>query len=399
MRWPPGEHWRASAGRRGWLDTPGGRRFHRKLGTGNKSGSALRSGRLFGEGPARPGQQALGTAAPAVRGRHGKAHQVRHARTSGQGPGQRHRCPQRRRDRPRRDAAAARSLYLSGDDLDLGGQPGWHQPPGPHPRAHHVELTIGLAVDSQLYLLGQQRNFNAVFAGPTWMAATPSDPRPPVVPRARRQRVGGQRQPPLLDQFQFRRSPSSAGQPGRRQPPSDRHRPGRPLRDRGQRQPPLLDQRAATGPSGGPTWWAGNAQPIVHGEGQNSLFAVAVNGTHLYWTNRSQGTVMRASLDGTNPVQRRPRPGPTAGDRGQRQLRVLVHPREPGLRDLPGQPGGRLQPADLHRQHLGRRSCLAFTPPRLGFTPSPYDFGEVRTREAATQSFTLANSGGLASAH
>ena len=63
-----GEHWRASAGRRGWLDIPGGRRFHSKLGTGNKSGSALRSGRLFGEGPARPGQQALGTAGPAVRG-------------------------------------------------------------------------------------------------------------------------------------------------------------------------------------------------------------------------------------------------------------------------------------------------------------------------------------------
>ena len=117
-------------------DTPGGRRFHRKLGTGNKSGSALRSGRLFGEGPASPGQQALGTAGPAVRGRHGKAHQVRHARTSGQGPGQRHRCPQRRRDRPRRDAAARPVLFFR--RRHLGGQPGWHQPPGPHPRAHHV---------------------------------------------------------------------------------------------------------------------------------------------------------------------------------------------------------------------------------------------------------------------
>jgi hypothetical protein len=44
-----------------------------------------------------------------------------------------------------------------------------------------------------------------------------------------------------------------------------------------------------------------NAQSIVQGEGQNSLFAVAVDGNHLYWTNRSEGMVKQANLDGTNP--------------------------------------------------------------------------------------------------
>ena len=106
---------------------------------------------------------------------------------------------------------------------------------------------------------------------------------------------------------------------------------------------------------------------------------------------------MRASLDGTRP--RRPlahgqdQPQGIAVNGNYVYWSILG---DQDWRDLPGQPGGRLQPPGLHRQHLGRPQLLAFTPPRLGFTPSPYDFGEVRTREAATQSFTLANSGGLA---
>jgi hypothetical protein len=138
-----------------------------------------------------------------------------------------------------------------------------------------------------------------------------------------------------------------------------------------------------------------NAQSIVQGEGQNSLFAVAVDGTHLYWTNRSQGTVMLANLDGTNPVQLA---------QGQDQPQgIAVDGNYVYWSILGGQDG------EIFRANLVDGSnpqifiastfgaqLLAFTPPRLGFTPSPYDFGEVRTREAATQSFTLANSGGLA---
>ena len=113
---------------------------------------------------------------------------------------------------------------------------------------------------------------------------------------------GGRRQPSLLDQL--RRGPDRghhpAGQPGRQQPPGHRHWPGRPLRDRGRRGDPYW-----TNSGDGTIWRADldstNAQSIVQGEGQNSLFAVAVDASHLYWTNRSQGIVKRANLDGTTP--------------------------------------------------------------------------------------------------
>ena len=140
-----------------------------------------------------------------------------------------------------------------------------------------------------------------------------------------------------------------------------------------------------------------NAQSIVQGEGQDSLFAVAVDANHLYWTNRSQGTVKRANLDGTNPqtqtlITGQDQPQAIAvdanyvywsnlGDQNSAIWRAnLVDGTNPQV-FIPNTSGPQL---------------MAITPPRLGFTPSPYDFGEVRTREAATQSFTLANSGGLA---
>ncbi len=77
-----------------------------------------------------------------------------------------------------------------------------------------------------------------------------------------------------------------------------------------------------------------NAQSIVQDEGRNSLFAVAVDANHLYWTNRSQGMVKRANLDGTNPEV-------FILNTGGPQLMVAVPP----------------------------------APAKLGFTPSPYNFG------------------------
>jgi virginiamycin B lyase len=138
-----------------------------------------------------------------------------------------------------------------------------------------------------------------------------------------------------------------------------------------------------------------NAQSIVQGEGQTSLFAVAVDATHLYWTNRSQGTVKRADLDGINPQT-------LLG--GQNQPQAIAVDGNFVYWSILGDQNGEISRANLVdgtnpqvfiASTFGAQ-LLAFTPPALGFTPSSYDFGEVRTREAASQSFTLANSGGRA---
>ena len=145
----------------------------------------------------------------------------------------------------------------------------------------------------------------------------------------------------------------------------------------------------------------GTPQTLVQGEGQDtSLFAVAVDANYLYWTNRSQGTIKRVNLDGTGT--------PQTLVQGQDQPQALAVDGNYVYWSNLGDQNGAIWRANLvdganpqvfipNSGGTGGPQLMAITPPRLGFTPSPYDFGEVRTREAATQSFTLANSGGLAS--
>ena len=103
--------------------------------------------------------------------------------------------------------------------------------------------------------------------------------------------------------------------------------------------------------------WAANldgsgAHAIV--TGQNAPLGVAADGSHLYWANVLDQAVEEANLDGTSP-----------------------HPIVTGLGDL---------------------KLMAITPPpaALAFTPSPFDYGQVATGQPASQTFTLANTGGQA---
>jgi hypothetical protein len=76
----------------------------------------------------------------------------------------------------------------------------------------------------------------------------------------------------------------------------------------------------------------------------------------VYWTNELGGTVNEANLDGTDP-----RSIVTTG--ANQPLMMAVAP-----------------PAA----------------PALSFTPAPFDYGQVGTGQAVSQTFTLANSGGTA---
>ena len=142
-----------------------------------------------------------------------------------------------------------------------------------------------------------------------------------------------------------------------------------------------------------------NAQSIVQGEGQDSLFAVAVDASHLYWTNRSQGMVKRADLEGTNPQTLL---------LGQNQPQaVAVDANYVYWSDLGDQTGAirRASLVDGANPQVfipntdGPQLMVAVppAPPKLGFTPSPYDFGEVTAGQPASQAFTLANTGATAS--
>jgi hypothetical protein len=90
---------------------------------------------------------------------------------------------------------------------------------------------------------------------------------------------------------------------------------------------------------------------VVLVTGLHAPFGVAVNADHLSWSNALDGTITQTNLNGTSP-------------------RTIVQGGEPQL--------------------------LAVTPPLLEFTPSPYDYGQVTIGQGATQTFTLANSGGQA---
>ncbi|MFI6833101.1 choice-of-anchor D domain-containing protein [Kribbella sp. NPDC050241] len=155
--------------------------------------------------------------------------------------------------------------------------------------------------------------------------------------------------------------------------------------------------------SGDGTIWRANldgtdAQSIVQGEGQQSLFAVTVDANHLYWTNRSQNTVKRANLDGTNPQ--------TLLSGQSLPQAIAVDALYVYWSNL-GDGTGAIRRANLADgtnpqvfiANTASPQLMAFTPPpapALGFTPSSHDFGEVATKQAASQSFTLANSVGHA---
>ena len=211
-------------------------------------------------------------------------------------------------------------------------------------------------------------------AGPTRMAATLQD----LVPGS------SSRSPPVG----WRSTPAiSTGPvtPGAR----PRARSGRPTWDGSNPQAIVPGQAAPFGiavdgshlywtNSGDGTIWRANldgtnAQSIVQGEGQNSLFAVAVDASHLYWTNRSQGTVKRADLDGTNPqtlLRGQNQPQAVAVDA---TLRVLVQPRG---RKLVRSAGPTWWTAPTRRSSSPTRAgpqlmvAVPPAPPELGFTPS-----------------------------
>ena len=136
-----------------------------------------------------------------------------------------------------------------------------------------------------------------------------------------------------------------------------------------------------------------SAQSTVQGEGQNSLFAVAVDASHLYWTNRSQGMVKRANLDGTNPQTLL---------LGQNQPQaVAVGANYVYWSNLGDQTGAIRQanPQVLIPNTAGPQLMVSVppAPAKLGFTPSSYDYGEVTAGRPASQAFTLANTGATAS--
>jgi sugar lactone lactonase YvrE len=157
-----------------------------------------------------------------------------------------------------------------------------------------------------------------------------------------------------------------------------------------------------TNNEGDGTIWRANLdgsdpQEIV--TGQSIPFGVAVDPDHLYWAALNEGTINRANLDGTNPQTL---VTTTAGNFPS-GVTVDASHLYWATSGLPGGEPGRIWRANLDGSSpqaivTGQSDprFMAITPPPtavLGFTPSSSDFGQVPVGQSTPQLFTLANSG------
>jgi len=154
------------------------------------------------------------------------------------------------------------------------------------------------------------------------------------------------------------------------------------------------------GPGRGAIWRANldGSNPVVLVTGQDSPFAVAVDANHLYWTNTAgyaagAGTVNRVGLDGSNPVVLVSGLHAPFGVAANADHLSWTNALDGTITqaNLDG-----TNPQTIVTVQGGQPQLLAVTPPLLEFTPSPYDYGQVTIGQGATQTFTLANSGGQA---
>ena len=157
-----------------------------------------------------------------------------------------------------------------------------------------------------------------------------------------------------------------------------------------------------TNNEGDGTIWRANLdgsdpQEIV--TGQSIPFGVAVDPDHLYWASLNEGTITRAVLDGTDPQTLVTTPAGNLPSGVALDTSHLYW----ATSGLPGGDPGRIWRANLDGSSpqaivtgQSNPQFMAITPPPtavLGFTPSPYDFGQVPVGQSTPQLFTLANSG------
>ena len=154
-----------------------------------------------------------------------------------------------------------------------------------------------------------------------------------------------------------------------------------------------------------------------------------MNGGHLYWANLNDGTISEAGLDGSNPRNIVPsqQPGAVAVDPSN-----IYWSTADGTIDAAGLDGSNphalvtgqeasgvaVDPSNIYWTATGEIDAASLdgsnphtlvpsqdgpvliavtpAPPDLTFTPSPISYGQDATGQAASQSFTLANSGGTA---